>query len=137
MKEKTSSLPYAVRVVLGLVLTFALALLAWWITKKVYGLTLPGGIPGKALEYPLWGAIIGLLGNIILRLTHLKDVVRPGFRMELFLKIGLVLLGASINMALLAPTAGGAVLQALIMITCVVVGSYSRDARSTASNISG
>ena len=124
MKEKTSSLPYAARVVLGLALTFALALLAWWITKKVYGLTLPGGIPGKTLEYPLWGAIIGLLGNIILRLTHLKDVVRPGFRMELFLKIGLVLLGASINMALLAPTAGGAVLQALIMITCVFFFSW-------------
>ena len=40
-----------------------LGIAAWWITQQVYKVQLPLGIPGKVLEYPLWGAIAGLVGD--------------------------------------------------------------------------
>jgi uncharacterized integral membrane protein (TIGR00698 family) len=104
---------------LGLVIVFGLALAAWWVTGKVYALTLPFNIPGKTLEFPIWAVLLGLLGNLVLKLIGLKGFVQSGFRMEFFLKVGLVLLGTSINLSLLATAAAGAVLQAVIMITSV------------------
>ncbi len=112
-----------------------LALAAWALTRAVYAVTLPLGIPGKALEYPLWGAVLGVAGNLVLRLLGLRQKIQAGIRTELFLKIGLVLLGAGINLSLLVSTAGGAVIQALIMITCVfffsfwVAGKFGLDDR--------
>lgn len=103
----------------GLAIVFVLAILAWLLTRQVYGLSLPFGIPGKALEYPLWGALLGIAGNLLLKVVNLRETIRPGIRTELFLKVGLVLLGASISFKTLAAAAGGAVLQGMIMITCV------------------
>lgn len=103
----------------GLAIVFVLAILAWLLTQQVYGLSLPFGIPGKALEYPLWGALLGIAGNLLLKVFKLHETVRPGIRTELFLKVGLVLLGASISFKTLVAAAGGAVLQGMIMITCV------------------
>jgi uncharacterized membrane protein YadS len=103
----------------GLALVAALSYLAWRLTNVVYAAKLPFGIPGKALEYPIWGVLIGLAGNLILSLTHTKHIVQPGIRTEFFLKVGLVLLGAGLNLALLVTAAGGAIIQALIMITSV------------------
>lgn len=114
-ERKNSTLGF----VSGLVIAVGLAVLAWWITKQVYALKLPLGIPGKALEYPLWAALAGLLGNAILKALNLHARVRPGFRTELFLKIGLVLLGAGVSFATLTNAALGSVLQGLIMITSV------------------
>ncbi len=108
-----------VRVIGGLAIVFVLALAAWWVTKQVYQLKLPAGIPGKALEYPLWAALLGLLGNGILKGLKLHEWARPGMRMELFLKTGLVLMGASINLSLLVTAAGGAILQGLIIMSSV------------------
>jgi uncharacterized membrane protein YadS len=107
------------QVLAGLGVTFLLALAAWWVTRQVYGITLPFGIPGKALEFPLWAAIMGLVGNALLRVFKARKAVQPGIRTELFLKIGLVLLGAGVNLKLIVTAAGGAVLQSLIMITSV------------------
>ncbi len=121
---RTSSIPHWAKIILGLLLSLALAILAWWVTGKVYKTELPFGIPGKVLEYPLWAALAGLLGNALLRLTRQHETVRPGIRTELFLKIGLILLGAGINLKLLATAAAGAILQAAIMITCVFFFSW-------------
>ena len=112
------------RVLAGLALTLALALLAWWITKKVDALSLPFGIPGKVLEYPIWGVLLGIAANLVLRPFKGHEFIRPGVRMELFLKVGLVLLGASINLDKLVSAAGGAVLQAFIMISSVFFFTY-------------
>ena len=112
------------RFLTGLLLTLALAILAWWITKKVYAVTLPFNIPGKVLEFPIWAVLLGIIVNIILRPFKGNDFIRPGVRMEFFLKTGLVLLGASINLKLLATAAGGAVLQAPIMIASVFFFTY-------------
>jgi uncharacterized membrane protein YadS len=50
--------------------------------------------------------------------------VRPGLRTELFLKVGLVLLGAGVSFGTLASAAGGAVLQGVVMIAAVFFFSW-------------
>src|SRR3990172_5766125 len=90
----------------GLLIVIGLSILAWWITQQVYGLNLPLGIPGKALEFPLWAALVGLAGNAVLKILGAHSFVRPGFRTELFIKIGLVLLGAGVSFATLVTAAG-------------------------------
>ncbi len=108
----------------GLVIVLFLSIAAWWISRQVYAMKLPLGIPGKALEFPLWAALMGLIGNALLKAARIHELVRPGIRTELFLKVGLVLLGASINLSLLVTAAGGAILQGFIMITCVFFFSW-------------
>lgn len=103
----------------GLAVVLLLSIVAWWVTQQVYSLKLPLGIPGKALEYPLWAALVGLAGNLVLRLTGLRETVKPGIRTELFLKVGLVLMGAGINLTLMINAAGGAILQSVILISSV------------------
>lgn len=123
-KQVEKSSPRYVEFGLGLVLVIILTILAWWVTKQVYGMKLPWGLPSKALEYPLWGALVGLLGNVILKLTRTHDKIKAGIKTELFLKIGLVLMGAGINLSLLVTAAGGAIMQAIIMITAVFFFTY-------------
>lgn len=103
----------------GLVVTGVLSVIAWWVADKVYAMKLPLGIPGKALEYPLWAALIGLLGNLLLKRFGGYERVKPGIKTELFLKTGLILLGASINLSLLVKAASGALVQALILVPAV------------------
>lgn len=124
VKKPQGALVYPARILTGLIVVFGLSLVAWVISRQVYAIHLPLGIPGKVLEYPLWAALVGLAGNLALRWSRLYDWARPGFRTELFLKTGLVLLGAGINLNLLALTAGASVLQSVIMITCVFMFSW-------------
>ena len=103
----------------GLFIVVLLAFTARWIKAEVYTLMLFGLIPGKALEYPLWAALVGLIANGLLKFTRTYELVRRGFRTELFLKIGLVLLGAGISFKDLGKAGIGGILQALIMVTTV------------------
>jgi uncharacterized membrane protein YadS len=106
--------------VVGLALVVVLAFLARYLKLQVYGVKDIGlGIPGKALEFPLWAAVLGLVVNGILKATNTYGYVKAGFRTELFLKIGLVLLGATVSFKTIVTAAGGAVIQGIIMITCV------------------
>ena len=105
--------------VAGLALVAGLAVIAWWLTRQVATLSLPFGIPGRALEYPLWAVGVGLIGNVALKRARLHRAIEPGLRMELFLKIGLVLLGASISFAALVQAAGGAIIQGVTLIATV------------------
>jgi len=110
--------------IIGLALVVVLAFVARWLKILVYGVSLPLGIPGKALEYPLWAALVGLIVNWILKTTNVYDFVKPGFRTELFLKIGLVLLGTGISFKVIVTAAAGAIIQALIMVTAVYFFSW-------------
>ncbi|MEU6858932.1 putative sulfate exporter family transporter [Glycomyces sp. NPDC046736] len=73
----------------------------------------------SAVEYPVYAIVLGLLGGLIVTLTGLRDKVSGGFRTEFFIKTGLVLLGASINLSVIARAAGPAIAQALIVVTSV------------------
>jgi len=77
-----------------------------------------GGI-AAAIEYPVYAIAIGLLGNVALTRLGLRDRLAGGFRTEFFIKTGLVLLGASINFAVIVSAAGPAIVQAIVLITVV------------------
>ena len=77
-----------------------------------------GGV-AAAIEYPVYAIGLGLLGNVVLTRLGLRDRLAGGFRTEFFIKTGLVLLGASINIAVIVSAAGPAILQALVLISVV------------------
>ncbi|WP_006241745.1 YeiH family protein [Mycolicibacterium tusciae] len=73
----------------------------------------------KSIEFPIYAIALGLLGNFVLSKLALRDALSQGFRTEFFIKTGLVLLGASINLKVLVTAAGPAIIQALLLITIV------------------
>jgi uncharacterized membrane protein YadS len=68
--------------------------------------------------------LLGLAGNLVIKMSGLRGAVKPGIRTELFLKIGLILLGASINLKLILTSVGGAILQTMILVTAVFFFSW-------------
>ena len=72
-----------------------------------------------AIEYPVYAIALGLLGNLVLTRLGLRDRLAGGFRTEFFIKTGLLLLGASINFAVILTAAGPAILQAIVLISVV------------------
>jgi uncharacterized membrane protein YadS len=117
--EASTKTNKTLKIFIGFVLVIILAILAHWLKLKVYNAKLPLNIPGKVLEYPLWAGLVGLSVNWILKKLKVYEWLRPGFRTELFLKMGLVLLGATISFRTIVTAASGAIIQALIMVTCV------------------
>lgn len=73
----------------------------------------------KAIEFPVYAIALGLIGNVVLSKLALRDALSRGFRTEFFIKTGLVLLGASINLKILVTAAGPAIIQALLLISIV------------------
>ncbi|UGU29846.1 YeiH family protein [Mycolicibacterium smegmatis] len=73
----------------------------------------------KSIEFPVYAIALGLIGNVILSKLALRDALSRGFRTEFFIKTGLVLLGASINLKVLVTAAGPAIIQALLLISIV------------------
>jgi uncharacterized integral membrane protein (TIGR00698 family) len=73
----------------------------------------------KLIEFPVYAIALGLIGNVVLSRLALRDALARGFRTEFFIKTGLVLLGASINLKVLVTAAGPAIIQALLLISIV------------------
>jgi uncharacterized membrane protein YadS len=115
-----------VNFLVGLAIVLVLAFLARWFKGQVYGVQdlFGWGVPGKVLEFPLWAALLGLIFNPILKGLKLFDFAKSGFRTELFLKIGLVLLGAGISFKVIVTAAAGAILQGVIMVASVYFFSW-------------
>jgi uncharacterized integral membrane protein (TIGR00698 family) len=78
----------------------------------------------KSIEYPIYAIAFGLLGNVALTVSGLRDRLSPAFRTEFFIKTGLVLLGVSINLSLLVTAAGPAIVQALLLISGVFMFTW-------------
>ncbi|GAA4585925.1 hypothetical protein GCM10023194_30220 [Planotetraspora phitsanulokensis] len=72
----------------------------------------------------MYAIVLGLLGNAVLTATGLRDRLAGGFRTEFFIKTGLVLLGASINLKVIATAAGPAILQAIVLISGVFLFTW-------------
>jgi uncharacterized membrane protein YadS len=70
-------------------------------------------------EYPLVAAVLGLIVNFMLRAIKAHDFIKPAIRTELFLKIGLVLMGARIAFGDILAKGAGGLIQALIMVSSV------------------
>ncbi|GGK97229.1 hypothetical protein Sme01_35680 [Sphaerisporangium melleum] len=78
----------------------------------------------KAIEFPVYAIILGLLGNAVLTAAGVRDRLSGGFRTEFFIKTGLVLLGASINLKLIVTAAGPAIVQAIVLISTVFLFTW-------------
>jgi uncharacterized membrane protein YadS len=77
------------------------------------------GIGKNPFEYPLVAAVLGLIVNVIMRATNTHDFIAPAIKTELFLKIGLVVMGARIAFGQILAKGFGGLVQALIMVTSV------------------
>ena len=126
VKQEQKSGPGVLNFIVGLAIVVALAFLARWFKDQVYGIKDLGGlgIPGKVLEFPIWAALVGLVANYILKAVKFFEYPKPGFRTELFLKIGLVLLGAGISFKVIVTAATGAIIQGVIMVAAVYFFSW-------------
>lgn len=118
-----NSLPWTIA---GLVIVVALAGIVRLLTEWLPGATEGTGFGkvAKSIEYPVYAIALGFLGNAVLSLTGVRDRMTAAFRTEFFIKIGLVLLGATINFAVVVRAAGPAVLQAIALITVVFLFTW-------------
>ena len=73
----------------------------------------------RSIEFPVYAIAFGFIGNVVLTRLALRDAMSRGYRTEFFIKTGLVLLGASINLKVLVTAAGPAIIQALLLISIV------------------
>jgi Predicted membrane protein len=129
-----SSLPWALA---GVLVVLVLAAITRVLDRNVPEWTdgTAFGDIAAAIEYPVYAIALGLLGNAVLTATGLRDRLAGGFRTEFFIKTGLVLLGASINLAVIVTAAGPAIIQAIVLITAVFLftwwlgGRFGLDAR--------
>ncbi len=96
-------------------LLFVLTYVAVWISKNE--------ILGKqwGLEYAIWALALGLL---ISNTVGTPAWVRPALKTELFIKTGLVLLGASILFQQILTVGPLAILQSIFVISAVFFFSY-------------
>ncbi|PWR09809.1 putative sulfate exporter family transporter [Micromonospora acroterricola] len=106
---------------LGLVVVVVLAALTRYLEQNVPGWAEGTAVEdiGAAVEYPVYAILLGLLGNVAVTLLGWRDRIAAAFRTEFFIKTGLVLLGASINLAVIASAAGPAIAQAILLISGV------------------
>ena len=105
----------------GVAVVVALAALTRFLEQTVPAAAKGTAFAGiaAAVEFPVYAILLGLLGNLVLTRLGLRDRLAGGFRTEFFIKTGLVLLGASINFAIVLTAAGPAILQALVLISVV------------------
>lgn len=80
--------------------------------------------PAKAVEFPVYAIVLGLAANGVLNALGLRERLRVAFRTEFFIKTGLVLLGASINLSVIVSAAGPSIAQALILITTIFLVAW-------------
>lgn len=78
----------------------------------------------KSVEFPVYAIAVGLVAGAVLGALGLRERLRVAFRTEFLIKTGLVLLGASINLAVIARAAGPAILQSIVLISSVFLISW-------------
>ncbi|WP_245720767.1 hypothetical protein [Nocardia pseudovaccinii] len=77
----------------------------------------------KSIEFPVYAIAIGLISNVAFAKPGLRERLSAGFRTEFFIKTGVVLLGASINLKILVTAAGPSIVQALHIDTTAAVAA--------------
>jgi uncharacterized membrane protein YadS len=107
--------------VAGVLVVIALGALTRFLEQEVplWAAGTPFAKVAKSIEFPVYAIALGLIGNFVLSKLALRDALSKGFRTEFFIKTGLVLLGASINLKVLVTAAGPAIIQALLLISIV------------------
>ena len=78
----------------------------------------------KSVEFPVYAIAVGLVGGVALGALGLRERLGVAFRTEFLIKTGLVLLGASINLGIIARAAGPAIVQSIVLISSVFLISW-------------
>ena len=111
------------RAAISLAIVVGLALLVRYLEANV-----PNWFPDvafvKSIEFPVYAIGVGLIGGAVLNALGVRDRVNIAFRTEFFIKVGLVLLGASINLALIAQAAVPSIIQSVILISTVFLATW-------------
>ena len=125
-EQTTDTKPAAPSSTIGYVVAGVLVVIALGAATRFLETQVPqwaAGTPfakvAKSIEFPVYAIALGLIGNAVLSKLALRDALSKGFRTEFFIKTGLVLLGASINLKVLVTAAGPAIIQALLLISIV------------------
>ncbi|MFD0593286.1 hypothetical protein ACFQZ4_12625 [Catellatospora coxensis] len=94
--------------VLGVLVVLVLGSVARYLEDTVPAAAKGTGLEkfAAAVEYPIYAIALGLIGNVIVYYAGLRERIADAVRTEFFIKTGLVLLGASINLSLIAKAAG-------------------------------
>jgi uncharacterized membrane protein YadS len=91
-------------------------------------INLAGWFPGvtwlPSVEFPVYAILVGLAGGAVLGALGVRERLSAAFRTEFFIKVGLVLLGASINLAVIAKAAGPAIVQSVVLIATVFLATW-------------
>jgi uncharacterized integral membrane protein (TIGR00698 family) len=104
----------------SLALVVLLTLATWWLNKAVP----TWNAKLKVIEFPVYAVVLGLLAGGVLSLLGIKERLGAYFRTEFFLKTGLVLLGATINLAEIVAFGVKGLVQAVILITSVFLFTW-------------
>lgn len=115
----TKSKRVVIGFIVGLVLVGALTLLVAEFDTAIAKWFAGRGVTQNPLEYPLIAVALGLIANALLRSTKVHVFVQPGIRTELFLKVGLVLMAAGLDINVIMRQGAGGLLQALVLVTSV------------------
>lgn len=99
----------------SLALVVLLTVAAWWLSKTVP----TWNAKLKVIEFPVYAVLLGLVTGGTLSLLGIKERLATYFRTEFFLKTGLVLLGATINLAEILAFGAKGLLQAAILTSSV------------------
>ena len=78
----------------------------------------------KSVEYPIYAIAVGLIAGAVIAGLGLRARLGFAVRTEFYIKTGLVLLGASINLNVIARAAGPSILQSVILITTVFLATW-------------
>ena len=110
----------------GLAVVLGLAAFTRFLDLNVSGWFAGTGLASiaKTIEYPVYAIILGLLGNLVLSTLGVLDRMRAAFRTEFFIKTGLVLLGASINLSVIVSAAGPALAQSVLLISGIFLFTF-------------
>jgi uncharacterized integral membrane protein (TIGR00698 family) len=121
---QASPAPLRGGVVIGLVVLLLLTVVVAELDGALSAFFRGQGVNQNLLEYPLTAVVVGLIANGVLRRLGWLDRLRPAIRTELFLKIGLVLLGARISLGDLLATGAGGLIQALVLVSGVFMFTW-------------
>ncbi|SJM51195.1 YeiH family protein [Gulosibacter sp. 10] len=116
----------ALGTVAGLAITVLLAIVVSVLTSRVPDWTADTwfGPIAKSVEFPVYAIALGFAFNGILSALGVRDRLSGGFRTEFFIKIGLVLLGATVNISVILEMGLPAIIQALLLITTVFLFTW-------------
>ncbi len=78
----------------------------------------------KSIEFPVYAIAVGLIAGAVLAVLGLREHLAAAVRTELYIKTGLVLLGASINLAVIAQAALPAIGQSILLIAGVFLFAW-------------